>query len=123
MNEKIRCPICGGKHVIKKGKRKTRYRSRQVYYCKNCKKRFVENKLMNKTYPSGVIVNAISYYNLGYTLEEASSLVNQRFKVKTSKSSVHNWLTEFSDICSFREIRNKTLKGYKKGRGCLYQLV
>jgi len=33
---------------------------------------------MNKTYPSGVIVNAISYYNLGYTLEEASSLVNQR---------------------------------------------
>ncbi|RLF60500.1 MAG: hypothetical protein DRN16_04695 [Thermoplasmata archaeon] len=75
---------------------------------------------MNKTYPSGVILNAISYYNLGYTLEEASSLVNQRFKVKTSKSSVHNWLTEFSDICSFREIRNRTLKGYKKGRGCLH---
>jgi len=31
MNEKIRCLICGGKHVIKKGKRKTRYRSRQVH--------------------------------------------------------------------------------------------
>ena len=31
MNEKIRCPICGGKHVIKKGKRKTRYRSRQAH--------------------------------------------------------------------------------------------
>ena len=28
---------------------------------------------------------------------------------------MHNWLNEFSDICSFREIRNRTLKGYKKG--------
>ena len=78
IRDRIRCPICGGKHVIKKGKRKTKYRSRQVYYCKNCRKKFVENKLLDKTYSPEVIISAMSYYNLGYTLEEVSRLVNRR---------------------------------------------
>lgn len=112
--KKIKCPICGGKQVTKKGKRETRYKSRQIYYCKSCGKKFVENKLRNKTYSPKVIINAISYYNLGFTLDEASRLVNRRFKVKTSKSSVHNWINEFSDVCSFRKMRDKVLKDFDR---------
>lgn len=115
MEKLVKCPLCGGNQVIKKGKRKTRYKLEQVYYCKKCRKRFVERRPKGKTYPPKVVVNALNYYNLGYTLKEASRLVNHRFKVKTSKSSLHNWLTEFSDVCSFRKIRDETLKGFEKG--------
>ena len=98
----MKCLFCKGKNITKKGKRKTKYRVQQVYYCKACKKRFVKKGLDNKTYTPAVMINAINYYNLGYTLQDACCLVNRRFKVKISKSALHNWLSEFSDVCSFR---------------------
>jgi len=111
----MKCPKCNGTQVIKKGIRKTRYKQEQMYYCKTCKKRFIPRKLKDKTYPANVVITAINYYNLGYTIEETSRLINRRFKVKTSKSSVHNWLNEFSDVCSFQKIRKEMLKEYEKG--------
>ena len=108
------CPICKNLNIIKKGKRKTKYKLQQIFYCKKCKKRFVNGILNNKTYPPNVIINAISYYNLGYTYEESSKLVNQRFKVKTTKSSVQRWLVEFSDVCSFGRIRKDIIKNFNK---------
>lgn len=86
-----------------------------MYYCKTCKKRFTKRRLKSKTYHPKVVITALNYYNLGYTLEEASRLVNRRFKVKTSTSSLHNWLTEFSDVCSFRKIRKEMVKDFEKG--------
>jgi len=69
--------------------------------------------LKNKAYNSRVITNAISYYNLGNTLEESARLINRRFKVKVSKSSVHSWIKEFSDICTYRKLRPQVVKKYK----------
>ena len=115
MGKTVRCPKCGKNHIIKKGKRKTKYKTLQVYYCKTCRKRFVRKGLKDKMYRPNVVVNAINCYNQGYTLEETSKLVNRRFKVKVSISSLHNWLTEFSDVCSFGRIRNEMLKNFKKG--------
>ena len=36
------CLWCESKDVIKKGKRKTKYKVEQVYYCKTCRKRFAD---------------------------------------------------------------------------------
>jgi len=110
----IKCPICKSKNVIKKGRKKTKYRIKQAFYCKNCKRYFVDKEMKNKTYSAKVIINAINYYNLGNTLEESSSLVNRRFKVKTSKSSVKRWVSEYSNTCSFKNIRKQVFKDYKK---------
>jgi transposase-like protein len=77
----LNCPQCNGKNIIRYG----RYGDRQVYYCKDCKKKFIEKGLKNKD--PKVIINAITYYNLGNTLEESAKLVNRRFKVKTSNCS------------------------------------
>lgn len=111
----MKCPFCKGKNIIKKGKRRTKYKIKQMFYCKNCGKYFVESKMHNKTFSEKVVINAISYYNHGYTLEETSRLVNRRFKVKTSKSTIQRWLTEFSDLCSFRKIREEIFTDFKKG--------
>ena len=113
MND-INCPNCKSRKVIRKGKRKTKYNLKQVFYCKDCKKHFVDKKMHNKTYPAKVIINSINYYNLGYTLSESSSLVNRRFKIKTSKSSIQRWVSEYSDICSFQKIRKQVISEYKQ---------
>lgn len=114
MNDKIRCPICNSRDIVKRGKRKSKHKALQIYYCKICRKRFVEDRLKNKMYPPGVIISAISYYNKGHTLEETTRKVNRRYKVKMSKSSVHSWITEFSDMCSFGSMRHEALKEFEK---------
>jgi len=114
MGDEIRCPICKGKHVIKKGRVRTKFGSRQIYYCKDCERRFTDRMLSHKTYGPKVIMNAITCYNLGFTLEESAKLINRRFKVKVSKSSIHQWLKEFLDICNYHYIRETALKNYGK---------
>jgi len=112
MEIEIRCPLCKGKKLIKKGRVKTKFGSKQIYYCRDCSKRFADRRLSHKTYGPKVITAALSYYNLGHTLEDSARLVNKRYKVKVSKSSVHQWLKEFKDICTYPRIRKKALKDY-----------
>jgi len=47
-------------------------------------------------------------------LQESAKLVNRRFKVRVSKSSVHTWIKEFKNICTYHKIRDKILKEYGK---------
>jgi transposase-like protein len=108
----MNCPNCGGRNVIKKGKRKTKFGFRQFYGCKNCEKGFVGSKLPHKTYGPKVISSAVSCYNLGNTLEESAKLTNRRFKVKISKSSVGQWLKELKPICTYNKIRPEIVKNY-----------
>jgi len=119
-NERVICPECNGKNVIKRGRRKTKFGYRQSYYCKGCGKGFIGSKLSNKTYGPKVITNAITSYNLGNTLDESAKLVNRRFKVSTTKSSIHRWIEEFRDICTYHKLRATVLKNYGKGKGILF---
>jgi len=104
----MKCPKCKSGNVIKYG----RYGDAQTYYCKDCRKRFRDKGLKEKTYSPHVITSAITHYNLGSTLEESARYVNRRFKVKISKSSVHSWVKEFSDICTYRKLRSQVVKKY-----------
>jgi len=61
-----------------------------------------------------VINSAISYYNLGNTLEESAKLTNRRYKVKVSKSSASQWLKEFGGICTYRKLRTGVVRDYQK---------
>jgi len=104
----ILCPYCNERHVIKYGRRG----GNQLFYCNDCKKKFIKKPLKNKTYSPKVITSAISHYNLGYTLEDAAKLVNRQFKVNVSKSSLHSWIKEFAEICTYRKLRAKVVKKY-----------
>ena len=102
----MKCLWCKSRNVIKKGKRKTRYKLEQVYYCKTCRKRFVDRYLKHRMYPTRVIYHALNYYNLGFTLDETSRLVNKKYKVKTVKSTVYSWVNEFQGLCPISTVRD-----------------
>ena len=104
----VRCPGCNGISIIKYG----RYGDDQIFYCNDCGKKFMKTGLKNKTYNPVIITNAITYYNLGNTLEESARLINRRFKVKVSKSTIHSWVKEFSNICTYRKLRPQVVKKY-----------
>ena len=64
----IKCPFCKSPDIIKKGRRKTRLGSRQLYYCKDCKKGFADSKLVHKTYGLKVVVSAVTYLKVSSQL-------------------------------------------------------
>jgi len=110
----MKCPKCKSPRIIRKGRRKTRFGFRQLFYCRDCRREFTDSKLLYKTYGPKVISSAICHYNLGNTLEESVKLTNKRYKVKLSTSSVSHWLAEFGDICTYGKLRPAVVKGYQK---------
>lgn len=108
----IKCPNCEGKNVVKRGKRKGKFRSRQLYHCTGCGRRFTDQTLKHMIHPPQVIYHALNCYHLGYTFGESSKQVNRKFKVNTSKSTIHFWIHEFQDFCPISSMR-KSFTGYE----------
>src|SRR3989338_3241836 len=107
MNKEINCPNCNSKTTIKKGLRKNKLQEIHRYRCKNCSKIFTDKKIANKTYPSKIIINAISCYNLGNTQIEVSKLLSQRYKLKVPQRTISEWINEYKNICAFARLRNQ----------------
>jgi len=104
---RVKCPNCTSKKVIKRGRSEGKFRTRQRYECKECGKRFADISFKYMKHTPQVIFNALNFYNLGHNLEETSKEVNKKFKVKTSKSTIHCWIHEFGDFCPIRSFRKE----------------
>ena len=53
-----------------------------------------------------IIYHALNFYHLGYNLKETSNQVNRKFKVKTSKSTIHYWMHKYKDFCPIYSMRD-----------------
>jgi hypothetical protein len=93
--------------VVRTGFRKTKKGQIQRHLCRKCGKYFTPKLLPHSSYPPKIIFSAISNYNLGYTLTEATKITNQRFKTHFSVSTLQFWLIRYKDICTFYNLRKK----------------
>jgi len=107
------CPYCGSEFIVKYGKRKTQKGSIQVYKCKSCNKYFSHEKFKHKRYDPKIILNAISIYNLGYTVEQTRKEIAKKFHIKVPESTIYSWIKEYSEICTFTKIRKKAKKMFE----------
>lgn len=99
--------------MIKKGTRKSKLQIKQIYCCKSCNSKFVLENAKNKTYPINIILKAISTYNLGYTLKEASYTLESKYNIKVPLSTISSWLNKYKDVCTFERLRNEAIKLYQ----------
>ncbi len=111
-NINIFCPLCKSKAIVKTGKRKNKSQIVQRHKCNSCKKTFTNASLKNKTYPAKIILNSISYYNLGHTQAEASRLICQRHKLKIPQRTISEWVNEHKTTCTFARLRKQSIKDY-----------
>jgi transposase-like protein len=109
---KIKCEFCSSKNIIKKGIRKNKNQEVQIYQCKNCNKRFTTSTTKNKTYPSKIILNSISYYNLGHSQNKVSKMISSKFKIKVPQRTISQWINEYKTICTFNKLRKEAQKLY-----------
>ena len=97
--ESLSCPYCQSTRFVKKGFR-TKIREKvQLYQCLSCRKVFTPRTTRGKHYRLAIMLDAISIYNLGYSLEATCRIVNLRHQktassaaLVSSSSSLNGWI-------------------------------
>lgn len=108
------CPYCEGTDISKKGKRKKKHETVQLYYCKHCERKFVPGITKNKTYPLRVVIDALTMHNRLNTLEEAAKTVQETYGVSVKGQTVANWLKTYEAYLPFLRMRAFVGKHYKR---------
>jgi transposase-like protein len=104
-----RCPHCGNARIVKMGTRTKKLETMQLYRCRSCERVFSPGApaLHNKTYPQREILDAITTYNLGYTLGETVAKLSHRYGHKLSTSSLSRWINLYADLSSYHRLEHE----------------
>lgn len=107
-----RCPHCDSKNISRRGTRKKKYETLQRYICKDCKRSFVPPKAKGKSFPLKVILEGLSYYNIGYSAEESCRRLKEDSGLDVKPSTLYDWVGEFEPLCRYSRLRKYGLKMY-----------
>lgn len=110
-----RCPYCESRSVARKGTRKKKLEIVQLWRCQSCKRVFTPTPavMRGKTYPLRVVLDALSTYNQGYSLEETARKMRSRTSHHAAPSTIAAWLLEYRDLTSYRRLRAEGLRRFK----------
>lgn len=91
------CKFCNSYDVIKYGKS----REKQVYKCKDCGRKFVEdNGFSNMKYDSNIISMCLDLYFKGVSLRKIADHIKQLHNVEINHSTVYRWIEKYVGMIS-----------------------
>ena len=104
-----RCPNCGGTNLARKGSRRKKFETVQRWHCASCGRGFTPSppELRAKTYPLRVILDAVTLYNLGHTLAEASARLKTKSGYRVPPSTIGAWIAEHRDMTTYARLRDE----------------
>lgn len=107
-----RCPYCESKDFVKRGVRKNKHQEVQLYVCRNltCGKTFTSRSIKGKQFPWPVVLDAISYHNLGYTFEQCSQILEAKTGMRPQPETIASWYEEYKPLCRFERLRPYAMK-------------
>ena len=100
-----RCLYCSSTRIIKKGKRRKKFETVQLWYCKDCDTVFAPRSLKGKTYPIPVILDGLSYYHTGHSLGASSTRLQERYGITVTPTTLSRWLSEYKALCTYARLR------------------
>ena len=112
MADSFHCPYCQSKEFVRRGWRQKKMEKIQLYLCNNCNRTFTEQITKGKHYPIELILETISYYNLGHSLEATCRFIKDLTGSAPQPSSVSSWIKEFDQLCRFSRLREFAVKLY-----------
>ncbi|UCG68302.1 MAG: IS1 family transposase [Thermoplasmata archaeon] len=102
------CPNCKSTQaVVKSGTRTLKEDTIQMYLCKTCKKRFSDRKFSHTSYSPKLILSALTYYNMGHTLDMTIRTMRRKYKTKIPLTTLRNWIKRYGDELPFTKLRKK----------------
>jgi len=126
MSTKTVCPYCQSQDFVKRGVRNKKHEVVQLYLCRNtaCGRTFTAERVKGKRFPLQVILEGISYYNLGLTLEQTCQVLEKKFGTgngaagaeatsapgRPTPATLATWVSEYAPICRFERMRPYAIK-------------
>ena len=106
------CPFCQSKNFVKRGTRKNKFQIVQLYLCKNheCGKNFTAQDVKGRQYPLNVVIEGMSLYNLGFTLEQTCNLLKQKFNTCPEYHTLAEWIRQYKNLCRYERLRPFSVK-------------
>ena len=100
-------PYCGSRVITRKGVRKKKLEIVQLWRCGSCKRLFTPGPaaLRNKTYPIRLVLQALTLYNLGYSLNETAKRLKSKAGRAVSPTTIATWIGAHKQETSFRRLR------------------
>jgi len=99
-----KCPFCEGK-VVKKGIRKKKFESVQVYFCKNCNKKITPMASRGRTFPLRIIIDALTSFNRLTPLIKIPDGIKEKYGVDVSARTISKWIEDYKDYIPFLRMR------------------
>jgi len=99
------CPTCACKLTVKKGVRRNRLQTLQVFRCTECLHRFTGAAGKNKTYPLHIILETVSIFNLGHSTMESQQILRRRFHANVPERTISSWLTAYRHLTTYARLR------------------
>ncbi|MFZ2226248.1 MAG: PD-(D/E)XK nuclease family protein [Candidatus Moraniibacteriota bacterium] len=114
----IACPYCYGANFFKRGTRQKKNEIVQLYLCRDCQKTFTPGSTKGKHYPISVILDAISLYYIGYSIEKVAERTKKIINANKTDidtkmlgtGTVLEWINEYEPLCAFARMRPHALK-------------
>jgi hypothetical protein len=106
------CPYCMSTNFVKRGTRKNVNQVVQLYLCRNfgCQRTFSAQDIKGKHFPLHIIIESMSYYNIGLNLEETCRVVKQKFGVAPESATLSDWINEYKSLCRYERLRPYAIK-------------
>ena len=113
-SDSLKCPYCLSSNFVKRGLRKKKLEQVQLFLCRTCNKTFTPHLDKGKHYPLSTLLDSLSLYHLGYSLEKTCRILNNRSPKDStvSTTTLARWLSEFIDYCRFNRMRPYAIKKY-----------
>jgi hypothetical protein len=99
------CPKCHCTSTTRRGKRRNRLRTLQLFQCTECLHRFSLEPGKNRTYPLKLILDAVSAFNLGHSITDTRSILRRRFHVVVPDRTINSWLTAHRPLTTYARLR------------------
>jgi len=96
----IPCTRCGSIRVIRYGVAGIQ-NVKQVYFCKDCRKKFREPSVLNKVkFSPDLITLTLDLYFSGLSLRKICRTVNDHFNIKVGSTTIFNWIKRYIPMIS-----------------------
>lgn len=112
------CPYCLSTNFVKRGTRQNVGQVVQLYLCKNvglpdgkgCGRTFSAQDIKGKHFPLHIIIEAMSYYNIGLNLIDTCNVIKQKFGVAPEPATLSDWINEYKMLCRYERLRPYAIK-------------
>ena len=108
----LQCPYCSSTDFVKRGTRLKKGGKTQLYLCRACKRTFTPVWFKGRQHSWQVILDAMSYYNLGFSLEQVGKVMKEKFGVEIMSSTLSAWLAKYGQLCAYKRMRPFGMKMY-----------